>query len=98
MYETRSAADSAYRCRRTYRVAMQMDPLSPLPRRPLRVTLGLFALQMMGTFLVLVVQPDVAFQDGNPLLLTVEGEFVIKNLVLLSACMVVGATGRRRQA
>jgi uncharacterized membrane protein YkgB len=72
--------------------------VSLLARRALRVTLGLFALQMMGTFLVLVVQPDVAFQDGNPLLLTVEGEFVIKNLVLLSAGMVVGATVRRRQA
>ena len=64
----------------------------------LRVTLGLFALQMAGTFLVLILQPDVAFQRGNPLLLTVEGEFVIKNLVLLSAGMVVGATVRRRQA
>ena len=69
-----------------------------LARRALRVVLGLFALQMAGTFLVLVVQPDVAFQDGNPLLLTVEGEFVIKNLVLLSAGMVVGATVRRREA
>ena len=71
---------------------------SLLTRRALRVMLGLFALQMVGTFLVLVVQPDVAFQDGNPLLLTVEGEFVIKNLVLLSAGMVVGATVRRREA
>jgi len=72
--------------------------VSLLARRALRVTLGLFALQMMGTFLVLIVQPDVAFQRGNPLLLTVEGEFVVKNLVLLSAGMVVGATVRRRQA
>lgn len=71
---------------------------SLLARRALRVMLGLFALQMAGTFLVLVLQPDVAFQDGNPLLLTVEGEFVIKNLVLLSAGMVVGATVRRREA
>jgi uncharacterized membrane protein YkgB len=69
-----------------------------LVRRALRAMLGLFALQMVGTFLVLVIQPDVAFQDGNPLLLTVEGEFVIKNLVLLAAGMVVGATVRRRQA
>jgi uncharacterized membrane protein YkgB len=67
-------------------------------RRALRAVLGLFALQMAGTFLVLVVQPEVAFQDGNPLLLTVEGEFVVKNLVLLAAGMVVGATVRRRQA
>ncbi len=40
----------------------------------------------------------LAFQDGNPLLLTVEGEFVVKNLVLLSAGMVVGATVRPREA
>jgi putative oxidoreductase len=71
---------------------------SLLARRALRIMLGLFAMQMVGTFLVLVLQPDVAFQDGNPLLLTVEGEFVIKNLVLLSAGMVVGATVRRREA
>jgi hypothetical protein len=42
----------------------------------------------------LVVQPGIAFQDGNPLLLTVEGEFVIKNLVLITAAMVVGSTVR----
>jgi uncharacterized membrane protein YkgB len=62
----------------------------------LRGVLALFVAQMAGTFLVLVVQPDVAFRDGNPLLLTVEGEFVIKNLVLLSAGLVIGATVRRR--
>jgi uncharacterized membrane protein YkgB len=67
-------------------------------RRGLRLVLGLFAAQMAGTFLVLVLLPDVAFQDGNPLLLTVEGEFVIKNLVLLSAGMVVGATVQRSRA
>lgn len=64
-------------------------------RVALRTVLALFTLQMLGTFLVLILLPDVAFQDGNPLLLTVEGEFVIKNLVLLSAGMVVGATVRR---
>lgn len=64
----------------------------------LRPVLALFALQMAGTFLVMLVLPDVAFQDGNPLLLTVEGEFVVKNLVLLSAGMVVGATVGRRGA
>jgi uncharacterized membrane protein YkgB len=58
----------------------------------MRAVLGLFFLMLIGTFLVLIIQPDVAFKDGNPLLLTVEGEFVIKNLVLLSAGMVIGAT------
>ncbi len=59
--------------------------------RALRVILPLFLLQMIGTFLVLVVRPDIAFEDGNPLLLTVEGEFVIKNLVLLSAGLVIAS-------
>ena len=65
----------------------------------LRPVLALFAAQMVGTFLVLVLLPEVSFDAGNPLLLTVEGEFVIKNLVLLSAGMVVGATvGTRRRS
>jgi putative oxidoreductase len=56
-----------------------------------RIVLALFAVQMVGTFLVLIVQPDVAFQHGNPLLLTTEGEFVVKNLVLLSAGLMIGS-------
>lgn len=59
--------------------------------RFMRLVLLVFALQMLGTFLVFVVQPEVAFRHGNPFLLTVEGEFVTKNLVLLSAGLVVGA-------
>ncbi len=62
----------------------------------LRTAIALFLLQMAGTFLVLVIQPDVAFQDGNVFKLTVEGEFVVKNLVLLSAGLVVGSTVERR--
>lgn len=54
-----------------------------------RIILPLFAAQMGGTFMVLVMRPDVAFQHGNLLLLTVEGEFVVKNLVLLSAGLLV---------
>ena len=61
----------------------------------LRFTLFLFWLQMAGTLMVLVLRPDVAFQGGNPLLLTAEGEFVIKNLVLIAAGLVVGGTVRR---
>ena len=61
----------------------------------LRLTLLLFWLQMAGTFLVLVVKPEVAFQNGNPLLLTTEGEFVIKNLVLIAAGLVIGGTVQR---
>ena len=64
----------------------------------LRLTLALFTLQMIGTFLTFLILPDVTFRGGNPLLLTVEGEFVVKNLVLISASLVVGTTLRRRGA
>jgi putative oxidoreductase len=46
---------------------------------------------LCGTFLVLVMAPGIAFQDGNPLLLTTEGEFVMKNLVLISAALVLAS-------
>jgi len=62
--------------------------------RMLRTVLLLFIAQMAGTALVFLVLPEVAFSDGNPLKLTVEGEFVVKNLVLLTAGLVVGATVR----
>ena len=63
-----------------------------LLRVALRLVLLLFWLQMAGTFLVLVLRPELAFQSGNPLLLTVAGEFVIKNLVLIAAGLVIGST------
>jgi putative oxidoreductase len=53
--------------------------------RRMGVFLGAAALHLSGTFLVLLLRPDVAFADGNPLLLTAEGEYVVKNLVLLAA-------------
>lgn len=59
--------------------------------RWIRAVLLVLALQMAGTFLVFLVLPDLTFQDGNPLKLTVEGEFILKNMVLLAAAMVVGA-------
>src|SRR6058998_1867176 len=62
----------------------------------LRLTLALFWLQMAGTFLSLIILPGRAFQDGNPLLLAVTGEFIIKNLVLIAAGLVIGSTVRRR--
>lgn len=58
----------------------------------LRLVLLLFWLQMAGTFLVLVLRPGLAFQTGNPFFLTVIGEFVIKNLVLIAAGLVIGST------
>jgi putative oxidoreductase len=66
--------------------------------RLLRVVLPVFAAHMAGTFLVLIVLPDVAFQGGNALVLTAVGEFVVKNLVLLSAGLVVASGVKPRGA
>jgi uncharacterized membrane protein YkgB len=55
----------------------------------IRVTLLLFTLQMVGTFATFVLMPDRMFSGGNPLLLTTEGEFVVKNVVLLTAGLVI---------
>jgi uncharacterized membrane protein YphA (DoxX/SURF4 family) len=62
-----------------------------------RLVAALTALHLLGTFLVLVVQPAVAFRHGNPLLLSVTGEFVLKNLVLVAASLVVARHQRRRR-
>jgi putative oxidoreductase len=64
--------------------------------RGLRIVLPLFVAHMLSTFGVLVLQPEIAFQHGNPLLLTVEGEFVAKNVVLLAAGLTVGTRTRLR--
>lgn len=69
--------------------------LALLLRVALRPTLLLFAVQLAGTFTPFVVQPRRMVRNGNPLLLTIEGEFVLKNLVLLAAGLAVGSTIRR---
>lgn len=67
-----------------------------LAGRGLRVVLPLLFAHLTGTFLALVTQPEVTFQDGNVLMLTTEGEFVVKNLILLSAILVLYGARRRR--
>jgi uncharacterized membrane protein YkgB len=58
-------------------------------RRALIVILPLFVAHMTATFSVLVTQPGIAFVHGDPLLLTIVGEFVVKNLVLVAAGIAV---------
>jgi len=65
-------------------------------RRTLRVAIALLALQMAGTFMPLVLLPEVTFQAGHlPYGPTIEGQYIIKNLLILSAALVVGGTVRR---
>lgn len=59
----------------------------------IRVAILLLFLQMPGTALPLVLLPDVCFQS-LPLGLTLEGQYIIKNLVLISAALVIGGSLR----
>lgn len=59
----------------------------------MRATLFLLFLQMMGTVTPLFIFPDEAF-TLFPIGLTLEGQYIIKNLVLISAGIVIGATVR----
>ncbi len=62
----------------------------------MRFTLLLFWLQMAATLLLLVVRPGITFQNNNPLLLTTEGEFVIKNIVLIASGLAIGSRIRKK--
>ncbi|WKZ27109.1 MAG: DoxX family protein [Candidatus Paceibacterota bacterium] len=65
-----------------------------LTKRALRIVFALLWIEMLGTFLALISAPAL-FMRGTLFALTVEGEFVMKNLVLVAASMVVaGATIR----
>jgi uncharacterized membrane protein YphA (DoxX/SURF4 family) len=61
--------------------------------RGLRGILLLLYVQMLGTLTPIVLFPDEVF-TRIPYVPTLEGQYIIKNLVLISAGIVVGATVR----
>jgi putative oxidoreductase len=61
----------------------------------LRLVLPALALHLTGTFLTFVMLPAQMFHASDPLLLTENGEFVTKNLVLISATLVLFAHASR---
>ena len=67
--------------------------LGLLAGRFMRATLFLLALQMLGTLTPLVIFPAETFSTF-PIAPTLEGQYIIKNVVLIGAAMVVGATVR----
>ncbi len=67
--------------------------LGLLSGRFLRFTLVLLLAQMAGTFLPLLFFPHETFKVF-PLVPTLEGQYIIKNLVLVSAGLVIGAASR----
>ena len=59
----------------------------------IRISLILLFIQMPGTFLPLVLFPEICFTNF-PFGLTLEGQYIIKNLIIISAALVVGSTVR----
>ena len=50
----------------------------------------LLFLQMSGTFMPLVLLPSVTFQDSNYLIPTLEGQYIIKNIIIITSAIVIG--------
>lgn len=67
--------------------------LGLLTGKLLRATLFLLAVQMLGTLTPLFLFPEETF-SRFPYAPTLEGQYIIKNVVLIAAAMVVGATVR----
>lgn len=65
--------------------------------RGMRVTIMLLFLQMGGTLLPLVVTPDLVWKVF-PFVLTLEGQYIIKNVVLVSAAVAIGSRLRAAQS
>lgn len=58
-------------------------------KRALRCMLILLGVHLIGTFTAIWLNPRLFFVQGFPLCLTVDGEFVMKNLVLMTAALVI---------
>ncbi|MBA3470271.1 MAG: DoxX family protein [Herpetosiphonaceae bacterium] len=67
--------------------------LGMITGRFMRATILLLLLQMSGTLLPMVFFPGETF-IRFPYSPTLEGQYIIKNLVLVSAALVIGATVR----
>jgi uncharacterized membrane protein YkgB len=66
--------------------------------RPLlRLGILLLFLQLPGTFLPMVLLPEVVWARF-PFILTMEGQYIVKNLVIIGAALALGGTLRTRRA
>ena len=59
-------------------------------KRTTLIAMVLLFLQMSGTFLPLVILPEITFQNSNPFLPTLEGQYIIKNIIIITAALMIG--------
>lgn len=58
-----------------------------------RLALVLLALQMPGTFLPVILVPEAVF-TAFPYGLTLEGQYIVKNFVIIGAALIIGGSLR----
>jgi|TARA_B110000459_G_scaffold108450_1_gene120230 uncharacterized membrane protein YkgB len=61
-------------------------------KRTTLIAMVLLFLQMSGTFLPLLILPEITFQNSNPFLPTLEGQYIIKNIIIITAALMIGRT------
>lgn len=61
-------------------------------KRTTLIAMILLFLQMSGTFLPLLILPEITFQNSNPFLPTLEGQYIIKNIIIITAALMIGRT------
>jgi len=57
----------------------------------IRIAVLLLIPLILGTFLPLIILPKVVYGNIPVLTLTIEGQYIIKNLVLIAAALVIGS-------
>lgn len=55
-----------------------------------KIAIALLFLQMFGTFMPLILLPELTFQNGNIFTPSLEGQYIIKNVMIISAALVLG--------
>ena len=61
-----------------------------LAKKTTFIAMLLLFLQMSGTFMPLVLLPGVTFQNANFFLPTLEGQYIIKNIIIIASALVIG--------
>lgn len=62
-------------------------------KKTTRIAIGLLFLQMIGTFMPLLFLPEVVYQNGNSIYLpTMEGQYILKNLMIIAAALAIGGS------
>ena len=56
------------------------------------IAMILLLIQMTGTFFPLIILPEITFQNSNPFLPTLEGQYIIKNIIIITAALIIGRT------